>query len=160
MSALTKSLKAVQRNIESTRGELNRIAKDFTQTLNALCDVERQIKHMEAAHIAVPIGTLDSVLYVPVGDWAKSPAYRLRQAIARAGINYAQDYTIFQDKRKDGTRRMKVWQGAVIKEAPKEKQWKLHDLLVEAFGSQLVTMYLIEAYRVDWSFCVVIKNEQ
>jgi hypothetical protein len=66
--------------------------------------------------------------------------------------------TVFNDKRTNGTRRLKLWNGNKVRNLPLDKQWKLHDALVEQFGDKLQSMYFVKDWRDDFSFCVTLKD--
>ena len=65
---------------------------------------------------------------------------KFRKALKDAGFVSTFGPTIFNDKRKN-SRRLKLWSGRGIAEAPLAKQWALHDNLRAAFGDSILAMY-------------------
>jgi|SRR5271165_3501692 len=67
-----------------------------------------------------------------------------RDAIEAAGLFSTEDGSgpIYNDVRKDGTRRLKLAQGGYLPLVPLETQWLIHDYLVMLFGERFVSVYL------------------
>lgn len=70
--------------------------------------------------------------------------------------------TIFNDRRNDGSRRLKLWAGTRVFDAPQYQQQYLEQLLLREFGKRYQGGYFIEAaswFRCDLkSFCIVLSK--
>ena len=64
-----------------------------------------------------------------------------RAALMLAGFWPKSEGLIFNDKRKDGSRRLKLWVAASVFSASQEQQKVLEQSLREAFGDRIRTMY-------------------
>lgn len=84
----------------------------------------------------------------------------LRMALMNAGFEHsANNGTIFNDVAKvRGYRRLKLWGGGALKDAPQAKQEKLVEELKKEFGDRFISCYL--QGTAPWggaSFCVRVK---
>ena len=84
-----------------------------------------------------------------------------RAALLLSGFFRRSESSIFNDKSKDGTRRLKLWFADGIEDASQEQQWALEGLLREVFGKRILSMYFIECPH--WcgggaSLCIKLKD--
>lgn len=84
-----------------------------------------------------------------------------RAALLLAGFFNRSESHIFNDKNKDGTRRLKLWFSSAVEEASQEQQKALEGLLREAFGDRILVMYFVEC--APWSgggssLCIRLKD--
>lgn len=84
-----------------------------------------------------------------------------RSALLLSGFFEESECSIFNDKRKaSDTRRLKLFGGTFVANAPREQQLVLRENLEKIFGDRLLSTYIIDGYchwRNHKSFCVVIK---
>ena len=77
----------------------------------------------------------------------KGDTGKVRKALATAGFlgsqTYADDAFIFNDKAKNGTRRLKVWSANSIIFADDATQQRVADALKSEFGDRLIQMFSI-----------------
>lgn len=87
-----------------------------------------------------------------------------RGALMLAGFFSRSECSIFNDNSKDNTtRRLKLWFGDAVFEAPQEQQWALEGFLREAFGDRILSMYF--THDTGWqgrsagckSLCIRLK---
>lgn len=85
-----------------------------------------------------------------------------RGALLLSGFCDRAETIIFNDDNKDHTtRRLKLWGGDAIFNAPQEQQRELEYWLREAFGDRILCMYFIEGYNwreVFKSLCIKLKD--
>lgn len=70
-----------------------------------------------------------------------------RGALLLSGFFDSAECIIFNDRHKDGTRRLKLWSAAAVFGAPQEQQKALEKFLREAFSSRIRDMYF--AFETD-----------
>lgn len=86
-----------------------------------------------------------------------------RLALREAGFHDQSECLIYSDRRKDGTRRLKLWAANAVFNAPQKQQealeLALRDLFENCFEKQILQMYFIETY--PWrgkSLCIVLEK--
>lgn len=86
-----------------------------------------------------------------------------RLALREAGFLPQSECLIFNDRRKDGTRRLKLWAANTVFKAPQKQQkaleLALRDLFENCFETKILEMYFIETY--PWagkSLCIVLEK--
>lgn len=98
----------------------------------------------------------------------RNDTQKLRDAIEAAGLlKIDGGGPIFNDKRADGKRRIKLLQAGFFPGLPLFVQWLIRDYLDLFYGERLVSVYLQKGYgyadrytgpQDDWSLCVVLKD--
>ena len=92
---------------------------------------------------------------------------RLRDAIEAAGLQSSGGSgPIYNDMRKDGTRRLKLAEAGYFPVMPLSVQWNIRDNLDFFFGDRLEKVYLQHngspcgpwGRQYEYSLCVVLKN--
>lgn len=73
-----------------------------------------------------------------------SDMQRVRDAIEAAGLQSTSDGSgpMYNDKRANGQRRIKLQEAGFLAVIPLHMQWLIHDYLKFFFGERLVKMYL------------------
>lgn len=85
---------------------------------------------------------------------------KFRAALLLAGFFEPAECLIYNDKSK-GFRRLKLWFGTTVFNAPQEQQQALEKLLRELFGDRILSMYFIDGYsrwRPAVSLCIRLKD--
>ena len=85
---------------------------------------------------------------------------KFRKALKAAGFN-CDDRCMFNDRRKDGTRRLKLWSADRVNDAPMWRQHLLHAYLLKEFGRRYVNGYFVKGayWTRDWaSLCIVLRD--
>lgn len=76
----------------------------------------------------------------------------LRDAIEAAGLQSVDGSgPIYNDARKDGTRRLKLAEAGYFPSLPLEVQWLINDYLEVLFGERLQSVYLVKNSTYDTS---------
>lgn len=91
------------------------------------------------------------------------PQYRGDAGLFRKCLHetgFKQRYqTIFNDDSKDHTRRrLKLWFGQHVFDAPQAQQKKLERKLKKAFGGRVLAMYFAPAPYGSWSLCIKLQG--
>jgi hypothetical protein len=73
-----------------------------------------------------------------------------RQCLQDAGFKDASGRTIFNDHRKTGGRRLKLWSGSVVFLATEGEQQRLWNKMLEVFGDRILKVEFIDCSR--WLF--------
>ena len=84
-----------------------------------------------------------------------------RSALLLAGFFDKSESTIFNDRHKDGSRRLKLWFAEQVFAAPQEQQQALEQYLREAFGDRIRSMYFSNGSRWQhkWkALCIQLKD--
>ena len=87
------------------------------------------------------------------------PATLIRAALKKQGIE-TKGKVFFTHARKDGTKRIKLWEGTCVYQTSVAKRAAIIADLRVAFGDKFVTAYLMQGPGKSWqawSFCVVFK---
>jgi len=73
---------------------------------------------------------------------------------------YGHTGKIFNDKRKDGTRRLKLWVATALHHVPRKVQHTIDKEIRDAFGDRFIRAYFIknEGLWNGWSFCVELMQ--
>lgn len=83
-----------------------------------------------------------------------------RAALLLSGFFERSECLIFNDKR-NNFRRLKLWFASAVFDAPQKQQKALEQLLRDAFGDRILSMYFIPAERwhgAPWSLCIRLKD--
>lgn len=85
-----------------------------------------------------------------------------RGALILSGFFNRSEAQIFNDKHKDGSRRLKLWFADAVFEAPQVQQRALEKLLREAFGDRILNMYFTAAqhswYAKSRALCIQLRD--
>jgi hypothetical protein len=91
------------------------------------------------------------------------PATIIKAAIARQGIHIGH-VNFFTHKRKNGTTRIKMWQGDKFAAASVKKRKAVVDELRAEYGPRFASAYFIDTaegcYVADQSFCLVLWRRE
>ncbi len=87
----------------------------------------------------------------------------LRECLHKAGFA-SKGVMVFNDKRKNGGRRLKLWGGTHIFDAPVKQQELLEKVLKAEFGTRYKTGYFIRQYMFWYdkdfkSLCIVLQDQ-
>lgn len=84
----------------------------------------------------------------------------VRQCLA--GCNYRTDKIMYNTLRKDGTRRLKIWDADYIFNSPESKKAILWDSFAHAFGDRFVKAMFHQnpEYLGGWHLAITVKDKK